>query len=518
MKKVLSAVVIASLMLLSYLVGRQRTAGNATASTSEHRVLYYVDPMHPSYHSDHPGTAPDCGMKLEPVYADEVGRATPTPAAARLDSGTIGIDPATQQMMGIRVATADKRSAPRAIRLLGRVVPEDTRIYHINAGSEGFVRETFNDSMGVLVKKDQKLATLYGPEYLVVASGFLATTAGVTPPGKDGARTMSFPGALNKQGISSLQGYTDRLLNLGMSASQIREMAENHQLPESIDVRSPVEGFIIDRKITPGQHFDRAAEFYRIADLTKVWILAETFDNDARSFRPGTVARVTLPGQGKSFSARVSDVLPQVDPASRTLQLRLEADNPGLALRPDMFVDVELTAAMPAALTVPVDAVIDSGREQRVFVERSSGVFEPRAVQTGWHSGDRVEIIRGLTEGERVVAAGTFMVDSESRLRSVSQTQQIESPKLVPRNADTEPKPVGKPTNVASDVKDPVCGMPLDAKSSHGAHTASYHGETFSFCSDSCQRKFLQNPAKYAGDKLGKATLPQHSLGHAAND
>jgi membrane fusion protein, copper/silver efflux system len=130
------------------------------------------------------------------------------------------------------------------------------------------------------------------------------------------------------------------------------------------------------------------------------------------------MARVTLPDQRGTFSARVANVLPQVDPETRVLKLRLEANNPGFSLRPDMFVDVELPVRGPAGLTVPQDAVIDSGHEQRVFVERSAGVFEPRSVQIGWRSGNQVEIVHGLTEGERVVVEGTFLVDSESRLKS----------------------------------------------------------------------------------------------------
>jgi len=148
---------------------------------------------------------------------------------------------------------------------------------------------------------------------------------------------------------------------------------------------------------------------------------ADISGSDTQYFHPGALARISLPDQGKTFSARVSQVLPQVDASTRTLKLRLEADNPNFALRPDMFVDVELKASVPPGLTVPRDAVIDSGRQQRVFVERSDGVFEPREVETGWHLGGRVEIVHGLREGERVLAAGTFLVDSESRLKPVGQ-------------------------------------------------------------------------------------------------
>jgi RND family efflux transporter MFP subunit len=231
--------------------------------------------------------------------------------------------------------------------------------------------------------------------------------------------------------VSSIQGYTDRLRNLGLSDAQIKEMAENRQLPQTVDIVSPADGFILARNVSAGQHFDRFAEFYRIADLSEVWIVADVFGADAQNIHPGAVARVTLTDH-RTFSARVSNALPQVDPETHVVKLRLEASNPGFVLRPDMFVDVELPVSGLAGLTVPQDAVLDSGREQRVFVERRPGVFEPRSVQIGWRSGNQVGIVNGLKEGERVVIEGTFLVDSESRLKS-------SAPQLDNKNA--------KPTN-----------------------------------------------------------------------
>ena len=482
------------LALVAFLAGRYSGISRRDSRPPSRRVLYYVDPMHPAYTSDKPGIAPDCGMPLEPVYAEDSGNAPPFSPLAQLLPGAVSIEGATQRLVGIQVATVERSGGTRIIREVGRVVPEDTRVYRINAGMEGFIRETYNDSIGVLVKKDQKLATYYGPDSLAVASGFLAATAGVPgAAGKDGARTVPFPGAVSKQGVSSIQGYTDRLRNLGMSEVQIKQMADTRQLPESIDVVAPADGFIVARNITPGQHFDRSTEFYRIADVSRVWILADVSGSDAQYFRPGALARVILPGQGKSFSARVSPVLPQVDPATWTLKLRLEADNPGFALRPDMFVDVELPAAMPPGLTVPQDAVIDSGREQRVFVERANGVFEPRPVQTGWRLGDRVEIVHGLAEGERVVTAGTFLVDSESRLKSAAQAPP-EPHESAPPRPDTEPaSAVG-----AGKVKDAACGMTVDAaKAAAEGNTLTRDGVTYYFCSQRCKRNFSAQPERY---------------------
>lgn len=494
MKKTISAVAVALLMIVSYAAGRRHSSRNTTPSANSRRVLYWIDPMHPDYKSDHPGIAPDCGMALEPVYA-EPGTSVAA-SEGPLPDGAVGIDVDKQQLFGIRVATVERTSGNEKIRVLGRVVPEDMRVYRITAGSDGFIRETYNDSVGELVKKDQRLASSYLGETLAVASGFLAATAAVPGAvGKDGNRTVSYPGTVNKQGVSSIQGYADRLRNLGVSEAQIKQMADNRQLPETFDVVSPVDGFILARNITPGQHFDRSMEFYRVADLGKVWIVAEIFGNEARDFRPGTMARVTLPDEGRVFSVRVTDTLPEVDPVTRTLRLRLEAENPAFALRPDMFVNVELPVRVAPGLTVPLDAVIDSGREQRVFVERSKGIFEPRQVETGRRLSDRVEIVRGLSEGERVVAAGTFLVDSESRLRSNIQAP----PKPQPQEKVSTPSN-GKPGLAveAGQVKDPACGMMIDrGKAVSAGNTLNRDGATYYFCSERCKQNFSREPEHY---------------------
>jgi membrane fusion protein, copper/silver efflux system len=494
MKKVVSGILIGMLMLVSYVAGRRKHSVPSAAASSSRRVLYWVDPMHPDYRSDHAGIAPDCGMELQPVYAENTSALVNS--SVPMSAGMIGIDSERQQLFGIRVTAVEKTPAKENVRVLGRVVPEDNRIYRIDAGMDGFVRDTFNDSVGTLVKKDQKLATCYGADALSVASGFLAATASIPgSTGRDGSRTVPFPGAVSKQGVSSIQGYTDRLRNLGMSDAQIKEMAENRQLPESLDLVSPVEGFILSRNISGGQHFDRSMEFYRIADLSRVWIVADIFASEAQNFRPGTQAHVTLAGGEKSFTARVTQILPQVDPSTRTLKLRLEAENPGFSLRPDMFVDVDLPAAVPEGLAIPVDALIDTGREQRVFVERSNGVFEPRLVQTGWRLGDRVQVVHGLSEGERVVSAGTFLVDSESRLKSGPSSASEPQREKTPLQAT----PANGVALGAKEVKDPACGMGIDpAKSVKDGNTLTRDGVTYYFCSDRCKRKFSQEPEHVA--------------------
>ena len=417
MKKALYLVPVAGALVVGFAFGHfhQRPAA-ATA----HRVLYYVDPMHPAYHSDKPGKAPDCGMDLVAVYADEVGKSL---LASGDDTSGLTIDPATQKIYGIQLAAVENDSGTRMIHAFGKVSPDETRIYKVSIGADGYVKSTENDAVGNFVKKDQHLAVIYSPDFLPVEGGFLS--ANERTPGQFKETPTS------AQNAASAQARADRLRNLGMSDVQIDEMIAKRKIPEDVYIVSPTDGFILTRSISPGLRFEREREFYTVADLSQVWILAQVFGKDAETFRPGAMAKVTLPDTGESFQARVSEVLPEVDPTTRALKVRLVASNPGFKLRPDMFVNVEMPVSVPPGLSVPADAIVDTGLEKQVFVQTEPGHFEKRDVEIGWRIDDRVQIVKGLKEGEMVVSAGTFLVDSESRLQAAA------SPATTPPAADT---------------------------------------------------------------------------------
>jgi Cu(I)/Ag(I) efflux system membrane fusion protein len=383
----------------------QRPAVNAA-----HRVLYYVDPMHPAYHSDKPGKAPDCGMDLVAVYADTVGKSLVASGDGTSDS--ISIDPVSQKIYGIQLAAVENDSGSRTIHAFGKVAADQTRIYKVTVGADGYVKSTQGDAVGNHVKKDQHLAVIYSPDFLAVEGGFLSANER-TPGGfKDTPATA--------QNAASAQARADRLRNLGMSDVQIEEMTTTRKIPEDVYIVSPTDGFILSRNVSPGLRFEREKELYTVADLSQVWILAQVFGKDAEKFHPGAMAKVTLPDTGDSFQARVSDVLPEVDPTTRALKVRLIANNPGYKLRPEMFVNVEVSVSIPPGLSVPADAIVDTGLAKQAFVQTSPGHFEKREVEIGWRFDDRVQIVKGLREGEMVVAAGTFLVDSESRLQAAA--------------------------------------------------------------------------------------------------
>lgn len=198
----------------------------------------------------------------------------------------------------------------------------------------------------------------------------------------------------------------------------------------------------------------------------------------------------------------MSETVPQFDPATRTLKIRLEADNPDYELRPDMFVDVELPVRMPSGLSVPLDAVLDSGTQKRVFVDRDNGFFEPRQVETGWRFGDRIEIVKGLAAGERVVTSGTFLVDSESRLKlaaaGVSGLQTDVAKQHTTIEASDHPGGASQAQADAARAKDPTCGMDVDKKNATASgNLLAYSGTTYYFYSSACEEKFQKEPERY---------------------
>jgi membrane fusion protein, copper/silver efflux system len=407
MRNALSGVLMLSAIVVGFVLHQHHSG--VLASSTARRVLYYVDPMHPAYKSDKPGIAPDCGMQLVPVYAEDGAKVSASALSEQSTPGAVSIDAEHQRLIGIGFATVEKTSGTRTLRIPGRVAEDESRVYRVNAPLEGVVKETHGDTAGSPVKKDQRLAVIYSQEFFSVIAGYVSASEQAHNSGDKGDPAA----ARNSLGIKV---WADRLRNLGMGEAQIQEIYETRKTPEGVYIVSPADGFILARNISAGLRFDRNMEFYRIADLRHVWIVADLIGSEPQYLHPGAVARITLPNLKISVSAHVSNILPQIDPGSRTLKLRLEADNKNFALRPDMFVDVDLTVATPPGLSVPADAILDFGQSKRVFVDRGNGIFEPREVDTGEPYGDRVQILRGLAEGEKVVASGTFLVDSESRL------------------------------------------------------------------------------------------------------
>jgi membrane fusion protein, copper/silver efflux system len=411
-RKAIYSVALCTLAGAAFLAGSLHSARDAvTAAAVDPRTpLYYRCPMHPNYTSDKPGISPCCGMKLEPVYASTAtsGR---TSGDAQAAAGTVAISPEQQQLTGVREAVVELAGGTEQLRLYGRVMPEETRVYKVNAGLDGFIQEASQVTTGSYVAKEQWLATFATPEIRQPISAFIVTIDSLEREQRSGGGTPAQLAAAN----TSMAIAVDRLRALGMAQAQIEEIRKARVPNSVIKLVSPVEGFVVARNVSDGEKFERGAELFRVADLHRVWILADVPTADAGRITPGIEAQVTV--AGRTTRARVSGkVLPQFDPSTQSMKVRLEAENPGFVLRPEMFVDVDLQLPYAATIVVPGEAVIASGLRSTIYVERQPGLFEPRTVKTGRRFGDRVQILEGLTPGERIAVSGTFLLDSESRM------------------------------------------------------------------------------------------------------
>ncbi len=429
------------------------------------KILYWVDPMHPSYKSDKPGIAPDCGMALEPVYADEA-----MPAAGSVPPTALKVTSERQQLIGITTAQVEEAaSVGRSIRTVGRVAVDENRVYRLVSVVQGAVRTLDPISIGGFVRKEQVLFTFYSTDFLAAQQAYYFALNTLERVSADRAETTEQLLATNAQLRSALDG----LRNLGMTEVQLAELAKSRKLTRDIELRSPVSGYVLARNVYPEQRLERGGELYRIADLSRVWVLADLFERDAPYVRAGSPVQLSVPYQNARFETSVSAVLPQFDPQTRTLKVRLEIANPDLVLRPDMFVDVTLPLEDSPALTVPAHAVVDSGLRKTVFVDLGNGYFEPRRVEVGWRAGDRVQVVKGLMPGERIVVSGNFLLDSESRMRAVAM-------------------------GVFEPESDVVCGMDVDrGKATKAGRMSRHEGHDYFFCSDLCKRRFEADPARY---------------------
>jgi membrane fusion protein, copper/silver efflux system len=409
-------------------------------------------------------------LLLVSLWTDNSDAQSQATAGSSLPLGTVQISPEKQQMIGVRIEQVKKAPQEYTLRTLGRVAADETRIYRINAAVDGWIEKTFDKGTGSLVKKDELLASFYSPEFLAAEQAYIFALSSFDRFDASKKETAAQMG-LTKLNI---QQYKDTLRNLGMGNVQIEKMARTKQFTENIEIAAPVTGFLLSRRVSPGERFEKGKELYSIADLSRVWILTDIFENEAHDLPAGTQVQVSLPYRKKTFHATVSDVLPLFDGTSRTLKVRMEADNPGYFLRPDMFVDVEIPIELPSAITVPADAILDSGLRKTVFVDRGNGFFEPREVETGWRMGSRVEVTKGLEPGERIVVSGNFLIDSESRLEMAAAGM------------------------VGTLSKDPVCGMDVSvSKAEKLGGKSTFRGRTYYFCSHECKLQFEKEPGRY---------------------
>ncbi len=392
---------------------RQHSSGTAAVPSAEgakpapaaRKVLYYRNPMGLPDTSPTPKKDP-MGMDYIPVYEGEEPESTSGVAQIR-------ISPEKVQKMGVRTEVASLRPLGRIVRASGRVEPDERRVYAVTAKFEGYVERLHVNATGQPVGRGQALFEVYSPE-LVSAQREYAIAA-------QGMRSLAGAGGDAAAGMRQLaESSLLRLRNWDIPAEQVDALARTGEVRRTVTFRSPVSGIVTEKKAVQGMRFMPGETLYQVTELGSVWVIADVFEQDIGSLKPGSRATVRINAYPeKAFSGTVTYVYPTLKAETRTIPVRLELANPGHLLKPAMFAQVELPAgdARPV-LAVPDSAVIDSGTRRIVLVQVREGRFEPREVKVGARSDTHVQVLEGVREGEQVVVAANFLIDAESNLKA----------------------------------------------------------------------------------------------------
>ncbi|HZL83951.1 MAG TPA: efflux RND transporter periplasmic adaptor subunit [Candidatus Krumholzibacteria bacterium] len=394
----------------------------------------YYCPMHPTYVSDHMGDCPICNMRLVLRSAPDstalaehsaarhkpgAGTRDPGsgPAAGSHGAGVPGMAPVTldanaRELAGIQTAVATLDTVARSIRTVGTVVPDETRVRHIHTRIDGYVEKLYVATTGQFVRKGEPVLDIYSPELLATQEEYLqAREAAARLAGS------SIPEV--QKGAEELKVAARRRLELfEVPESFIIDLERRGTAHPHVTMEALVSGYVTGKEVREGQHVTPGAELYTVTDLSRLWVEADFYENEASLVRAGQMAALSLPfASGRTLAAHVTYVYPFLEAATRTLKVRFDVPNDDLALKPSMYVDVVLAVDAAPSVSVPASAVLDSGVRKIVFVETQPNHFEPRVVEIGLRSADRVEVVSGVRAGEHVVVRANFLLDSESRLR-----------------------------------------------------------------------------------------------------
>ena len=380
-----------------YWIGMSRGMKMAPASSAGKdsrtgkRILYWHDPMVPGQKFDKPGKSPFMDMQLVPVYAGEE------------DEGTVSVDPRMQQSLGVRTAEVVKGAIAPAVEAVGSVGYDERDVAAVQARGSGFVEKLYVRAPLDPVRKGQALAQLYVPDWVAAQEEYLS------------ARRLADPRL-----ASLVDGARQRMRLAGMSEGQIAEVESSGKVHSRLTIHSPIDGVVAELSAREGMTVMSGAPLFRINGLRTVWVNAEVRENEASEVRAGNAVEARTPAlPGRVFKGKVSALLPEVNPATRTLKARVELANPGGELRPGMFATVDFTpASRKEALLVPSEALIRTGKRSVVVVAQGEGKFAPVDVEAGMESGGRTEIRAGLEAGQKVVVSGQFLIDSEANLRA----------------------------------------------------------------------------------------------------
>ena len=426
-------------------------------------VLYMHRAPHPMEASNDPVIArgPEAGahaMHMSPAAAEP----STGPALAPLQ-----LSPQRLQEIGVTMAEVEDKDISDELQVPGNVDVNEQRLAYVQTRFPGWIQKVYANATYQYVRKGQPLFTIYSPELVSSEQEYLLARQNQSAFDKD-AHGMAV-----KESGWLLKAAEERLRQFDVPSQEIANLEQTGKVRREIEINSPVSGYILERNALPNAYVQPDTKLYTVADLSNVWVYANVFQSDIGRLKPGDSAEVTVDAYpGRTFRGRVDQILPQVDNTTRTVRVRLVFSNPGLVLKPGMFVNVGIHVHLGRQLVVPSSAVLHSGLRSVAFVDHGDGNLEPRMVETGPQIDDSIVVLSGLKAGERIVQSANFLVDSEAQLQAAMQgfspaTQQTPSaapaanaPKLN-IEFDSQPSPPRKGDNTLQVRLTGVDGKPV---------------------------------------------------------
>lgn len=398
-----------------------------------------------------------------PASGDAPPRAQDTPVAP------IQLSPQRMQSIGVSIGTVESKQVNDEIRFYGNVQVNERRLAYVQTRFAGWIRRVFADATGQFIGKGQPLFTIYSQDLVTTEREYLLAKKNAV------ALQQSPVNGVAAGAASLLDAAKARLEQWQIPASEIAKLDETGEVITDLAFNSPVSGYLTEKDALPNMYVQPETKLYTIADLSEVWVYAQIFQSDAGRIKPGDAAEVTLDAYpGKVFTGRVDYLLPQLDMATRTLPVRLVFPNPGLKLRPGMFVNVNVKLPLGRQLVVPDASVFHSGTRNLVFAYTGDGNIEPREVQIGAHVGDQLVISKGLKTGEQIVTSANFLIDSEAQLQAAAgafmppppgagQAAAMNAPAQAQANVEltTDPSPPQKGSNTVRVKLTDQAGKPI---------------------------------------------------------
>lgn len=421
------------------------------------------------------GPAPYNPVVVEgPVSTSQIGSTSVSaPGNKQPSLAPVHLSLRRQQEIGLTTAVVERKEINNDLQAPGNVAIDEERLSYVQTRFPGWIQKVFANATWQYVKKGEPLFTIYSPDLVSTEQEYLLAKQNqksLRPGGK---------GTASQEGTWLLDAAEQRLRQFDVPQNEITELIQSGKVQREISVNAPASGYITDRNALPNAYVQPDTKLYTIADLSTVWVYANVFQTDVGELRPGDPAQVTVDAYpGRTFYGRIDQILPDVDPVTRTVRVRLVFRNPGVVLKPGMYVNVDIKVPLGVQLLIPASGVLQTGTQNIAFIDQGNGYLKPILVQVGQQVNNSLIVLKGLKAGEHIVSSANFLIDSEAQLQAAVQSFNPAQPDAEQPNSPAAPtariafSTIPSPPQKGSDAVQ-VTLTGADGKPVSGAHISA---------------------------------------------